>query len=46
VTTTGLKSPTFNERRVASRGVVQDGRTFGLAGLIQDNISKSNGGVP
>jgi len=46
VTTTGLNSPTFNERRVLSRVVVQDGQTLGLAGLIQDNISKNNGGVP
>ena len=46
VTTTGLQSPTFNERRVLSRVAVQDGQTLGLAGLIQENISKSNGGVP
>lgn len=46
VTTTGLNSPTFNERRVLSRVVVQDGQTVGLAGLIQDSVNKSNGGVP
>ena len=46
VTTTGLQSPTFNERRVTSRVVVQDGQTVGLAGLIQDSVSKANGGVP
>jgi general secretion pathway protein D len=46
VTTTGLNSPTFNERRVVSRVVVQDGQTIGLAGLIQDSIQRSNGGVP
>ena len=46
VTTPGLQSPTFNERRVTSRVVVQDGQSVGLAGLIGDNISKSNGGGP
>jgi general secretion pathway protein D len=46
VTTAGLNSPTFNERRVVSRVVVQDGQTIGLAGLIQDSLTKSNGGIP
>jgi len=46
VTTSGLDSPTFNERRVVSRVVVQDGQTLGLAGLIQDSTGKSNTGVP
>ena len=46
VTTTGLNSPTFDERRVISRVVVQDGQTVGLAGLIQDSLTKSNGGIP
>lgn len=45
-TTTGLNSPTFNERSVTSRVVVQDGQTIGLAGLIQDSISKGNQGLP
>jgi general secretion pathway protein D len=46
VTTAGLNSPTFNERRVVSRVVVQDGQTIGLAGLIQDSLQKQNSGVP
>ena len=46
VTTAGLNSPTFNERRVVSRVVVQDGQTIGLAGLIQDSLTKQNSGVP
>jgi general secretion pathway protein D len=46
VTTAGLNSPTFNERRVVSRVVVQDGQTIGLAGLIQDSLNKSSGGIP
>ncbi len=45
-TTTGLNSPTFNERDVVSRVVVQDGQTIGLAGLISENITKGNSGLP
>lgn len=44
--TSGINSPTFNERQVASRVVVQDGQTVGLAGLITDNVSRSNQGIP
>lgn len=39
-------SPTFQDRNVQSRVVVQDGQTVGLAGLIQDNDSRQNQGVP
>ncbi|MCB8876962.1 type II secretion system secretin GspD [Acidisoma silvae] len=44
--TTGINSPTFTQRDVQSRVVVQDGQTIGLAGLIQDNVTRSNQGVP
>ena len=43
---TGITSPTFLERAVRSRIVVQDGQTIGLAGLIRDNSSRGNQGVP
>ncbi|WP_174247847.1 type II secretion system secretin GspD [Acidisoma sp. S159] len=43
---TGIMSPTFSERNVTSRVVVQDGQTVGLAGLITDNLSKSSSGIP
>jgi general secretion pathway protein D len=46
VSTTGISSPTFSERNVTSRVVVQDGQTVGLAGLIQDNASSGNSGIP
>jgi general secretion pathway protein D len=46
VTTAGINSPTFDERRVESRVVVQDGQTVGLAGLIQDSRTKENQGIP
>jgi general secretion pathway protein D len=42
----GINSPTFDERQVVSRVVVQDGQTVGLAGLITDNVSRSNQGIP
>jgi general secretion pathway protein D len=44
--TTGISSPTFSERNVTSRVVVQSGQTVGLAGLITDNVSKGNSGIP
>jgi general secretion pathway protein D len=42
----GINSPTFNERNVTSRVVVRDGQTIGLAGLIRDNSSHGNQGIP
>jgi general secretion pathway protein D len=45
-TTPGLNSPTFDERDVLSRVVVQDGQTIGLAGLIQENVTHGNSGIP
>jgi general secretion pathway protein D len=45
-TGTGINSPTFTQRDVQSRVVVQDGQTIGLAGLIQDSVTRSNQGVP
>ncbi len=43
---TGISSPTFSEQDVSSRVTVQDGQTVGLAGLITDNLSKGNSGIP
>lgn len=42
----GIGSPTFNQRSVQSRVVVQDGQTVGLAGLIRDNVTQDNAGLP
>ena len=44
--TSGINSPTFDERSVTSRVVVQDGQTIGMAGLIRDSISHGNQGIP
>jgi general secretion pathway protein D len=41
-----IASPTFSTRAVKSRIVVQDGQTVGLAGLITDNVSNDNSGLP
>jgi general secretion pathway protein D len=46
ITTPGVNSPTFDERNVTSRVVVQDGQTVGLAGLITDTTSRGNQGIP
>jgi general secretion pathway protein D len=45
-TTSSIASPTFADRSVKSRVVVHDGQTIGLAGLISDNDSRTNGGLP
>ena len=45
-TSSNIDSPTFEERKVKSRIVVQDGQTVGLAGLIRDTVSRENSGVP
>jgi general secretion pathway protein D len=45
-TTSGINSPTFSNRLIKSKVVVQDGQTIGLAGMISDNVSRINGGVP
>jgi general secretion pathway protein D len=46
ITTPGINSPTFFQRNITSRVVVQDGQTVGLAGLISDNSSTGNQGIP
>jgi general secretion pathway protein D len=41
-----IASPTFSDRQVKSRIVVQDGQTIGMAGLITDNVTRDNSGIP
>jgi general secretion pathway protein D len=45
-TNTIAGSPTFNDQTFRTRVAVQDGQTVGMAGLIRDNVSNSNGGIP
>jgi general secretion pathway protein D len=41
-----LGSPTFNDQTFRTRVAVQDGQTVGMAGLIRDNVSEDNRGIP
>jgi general secretion pathway protein D len=41
-----INSPTFTQRAVQTRVVVQDSQTVGLAGLITDNVSRGSSGIP
>jgi general secretion pathway protein D len=45
-TNTVQGSPTFNDQIFRTRVAVQDGQTVGMAGLIRDNVSESNAGIP
>jgi general secretion pathway protein D len=45
-TNTVQGSPTFNDQIFRTRVAVQDGQTVGMAGLIRDNASNGNGGIP
>ena len=45
-TNTVTGSPTFDDQIFRTRVVVQDGQTIGMAGLIRDNVSKDNSGIP
>jgi general secretion pathway protein D len=45
-TNTVQGSPTFNDQIFRTRVAVQDGQTVGMAGLIRDNVSNENGGIP
>jgi len=45
-TNTVTGSPTFDDQVFRTRVAVQDGQTVGLAGLIRDNVSEQNAGLP
>lgn len=45
-TTSGIDSPTIQQRRVHTTVAVQDGDSVALGGLIQDNININSSGVP
>ena len=46
LTTGNINSPTFSQRLIRTRVAVQDGQTVGMAGLIRDNDSQVNAGIP
>ncbi|MBV8935146.1 MAG: type II secretion system protein GspD, partial [Alphaproteobacteria bacterium] len=41
-----MGSPTFDDQTFRTRVAIQDGQTVGMAGLIRDNISNDNSGIP
>ena len=45
-TTSGVDSPTIQQRKLTSTVVVKNGDTIALGGLIRDNVSETKSGVP
>ena len=45
-TSSSINSPTFQQRKIQTKVVVQDGETISLAGLISEKRFKQNSGVP
>jgi general secretion pathway protein D len=45
-TTSGIDSPTIQQRRIETSVAVHDGESLALGGLIQDNRNVTSRGVP
>jgi general secretion pathway protein D len=45
-TTSGIDSPTIQQRKVSSTVVIQDGETMALGGLIRDSRTMGSSGIP
>lgn len=45
-TTSGIQSPTIQERKISSSVAVQDGETIVLGGLISDSRTRTKTGIP
>ena len=45
-TTSGIDSPTIQQRKISTRVVVNDGQTIALGGLIQERNSLARGQIP
>lgn len=45
-TTSGIDSPTIQQRQFESTVAVADGETIALGGLIRSTVAKSNSGIP
>jgi general secretion pathway protein D len=45
-TSSGIDSPTIQQRKISSTVVVRDGDTIALGGLIRDTRSSGGGGIP
>ncbi len=44
--TSGIDSPTINQRRITTNVAIQSGETLVLGGLIKENNSRDNEGIP
>ena len=45
-TTSGIDSPTIQQRKIKSTVIVENGETVALGGLIKENINETSGGLP
>jgi general secretion pathway protein D len=45
-TTSGIDSPTIQQRRIQTTIAVQDGQSLALGGLIEDGVTATSSGVP
>lgn len=45
-TTSGIDSPTIQQRKINSTVAIQDGATIALGGLIRDSRNRSRSGIP
>lgn len=45
-TTSGIDSPTIQQKRIQTTVVVNDGQAIALGGLIEDSIQRTSAGVP
>jgi len=44
--TSGIDAPTFQQRKITSTVVIDDGQTIALGGLIRENKTRTKSGVP
>ena len=44
--TSGIDSPTIQQRRIQTMVAVQDGQSLALGGLVEDSITQTRNGVP
>ena len=45
-TTSGIDSPTIQQRRISTTVAVNDGESLALGGLIEDSVSRNQSGIP
>jgi len=45
-TTSGINSPTINQRKISTTVSARSGETIALGGLISENVTKTKSGVP